>query len=116
MEIGVAQKIQTFFVDDLDGSEAEGTVHFGLDGTQYEIDLSPAHAKELRTTLARYAEAARKIAGTTRRPARNARTATANGHSTTEVRDWAKAQGIEIKERGRVPAGVIAKFQAATSK
>lgn len=112
----MAQKIQTFFVDDLDGSEAEGTIQFGLDGTQYEIDLNPAHAKELRATLARYTEAARKIPGTTRRPARNAPTATANGHATTEARDWAKAQGIEVKDRGRVPADVLAKFQAATSK
>jgi len=111
----MAQKIQTFFVDDLDGSEAEGTVQFGLDGTQYEIDLSPAHAEELRTTLARYAEAARKIPGTTRRSARNARTAAANGHTTTEARDWAKAQGIEVKDRGRVPAVVLAKFQAAAT-
>ncbi len=112
----MAQKIQTLFVDDLDGSEAEGTVHFGLDGTQYEIDLSPAHAKELRATLARYTEAARKISGTARRPARRGRSATANGHSTTEVRDWAKAQGIEVKDRGRVPADVVVKFQAATSE
>jgi hypothetical protein len=44
----MAQKLQTFFIDDLDGSEAEGTVLFGLDGTQYEIDLSTGHAKELR--------------------------------------------------------------------
>ncbi len=44
----MAQKIQTFFIDDLDGSEAEGTVLFGLDDTHYEIDLSTGHAKELR--------------------------------------------------------------------
>ena len=50
----MAQKIQTFFIDDLDGSEAEGTVLFGLDGTHYEIDLSTGHAKELRSALARY--------------------------------------------------------------
>jgi Lsr2 len=49
----VAQKIQTLFIDDLDGSAAEGTVRFGLDGTQYEIDLNKEHAKELREALAR---------------------------------------------------------------
>ena len=43
----MAQKIQTLFVDDLDGSEAEGTVRFGLDGTEYEIDLNAKHAKRL---------------------------------------------------------------------
>jgi len=38
----VAQKIQTVFIDDLDGSEAEATVRFGLDGAEYEIDLTPS--------------------------------------------------------------------------
>jgi len=57
----MAQKIQTLFVDDLDGSEAEGTVRFGLDGAHYEIDLSTAHAEELRSALAPYARAGRKV-------------------------------------------------------
>ena len=50
----MAQKIQTLFIDDLDGSEAEGTVRFGLDGTEYEIDLNAEHAQALRDALARY--------------------------------------------------------------
>ena len=50
----VAQKVQTLFIDDLDGSAAEGTVRFGLDGTEYEIDLNAGHAPELRNALARY--------------------------------------------------------------
>ena len=56
----MAQKIQTLFTDDLDGSEAEGTVRFGLDGTEYEIDLNAGHAQALRDALARYARAARR--------------------------------------------------------
>ena len=75
----MAQKIQTFFIDDLDGSEAEGTVLFGLDGTQYEIDLSTGHAKELRTALARYIEAGRRVTGTARRAGQTGRKAPANG-------------------------------------
>ena len=55
----MAQKTQIIFIDDLDGSEAEGTVLFGLDGTQYEIDLSTSHAKELRSALARYIDTVR---------------------------------------------------------
>ena len=43
----MAQKIQTLFIDDLDGSAAEGTVRFGLDGTEYEIDLNAGHARQL---------------------------------------------------------------------
>ena len=64
----MAQKIQTMFVDDLDGSEADGTVRFGLDGTHYEIDLSVVHAEELRSALAPYAKACRKGTGATRLP------------------------------------------------
>lgn len=112
----MAQRIQTFFIDDLDGSEAEGTVLFGLDGTQYEIDLSTDHAKELRTVLARYIEAGRRVTGTARRAGQTGRKAPANGVSNTEVRVWAKAQGLDVKERGRVPADVIAQYQAAAGK
>ena len=63
----MAQKIQTLFIDDLDGSAAEGTVRFGLDGTEYEIDLNAGHAKELRNALARYVDAARRVSSA-RRP------------------------------------------------
>jgi len=116
MEIGMAQKIQTLFIDDLDGGEAEGTVSFGLDGAHYEIDLSAVHAEELRSMLAPYAKAGRKVTGAARRPARNQGKAAANGFSTNEIRDWAKANGLEIKDRGRVPADVVTKFRAATGK
>ena len=99
----MAQKIQTLFVDDLDGSHAEGTVRFGLDGAYYQIDLSAAHAEALRGVLAPYARAGRKITGSARRTGRGPGKAPANGFSTNEVRDWAKANGVEIKDRGRVP-------------
>ncbi len=112
----MAQKIQILFVDDLDGSEAEGTVRFGLDGTQYEIDLNAEHAQALRDALARYVKVARRAGGGTRRPAREGRRATAGGLNTTEVREWAKAQGIEVKDRGRIPAELVVKFKAATEK
>jgi hypothetical protein len=112
----VAQKIQTVFVDDLDGSEAEGTVRFGLDGAEYEIDLSAGHAQALREALAPYVSAARRSGGGARRPVRAARRAPASGLNTTEVREWAKSQGIDVKDRGRVPAELVVKFKAATGK
>jgi hypothetical protein len=110
----VAQKIQTLFIDDLDGSEAEGTIRFGLDGTEYEIDLNAEHAQALRDVLARYVHAARRPRGGARRPARGGRQASAGGVNSTEVREWAKAQGIDVKDRGRVPAELVVKFKAAT--
>lgn len=112
----MAQKIQTLFVDDLDGSEAEGTVRFGLDGAEYEIDLNAEHTQALRDALARYVQAARRAGVGRRRSARGRRTAPANGLNTMEVREWAKAQGIEVKDRGRVPAELVVKFKAATEQ
>jgi hypothetical protein len=113
--VHVAQKIQTLFIDDIDGTAAEGTVRFALDGTDYEIDLNAEHADELRKALARYVEAARRSSGAAaRRPARSGRRASASGLNTTEVREWAKAQGIEVKDRGRVPAELVVRFRAAT--
>ena len=111
----MAQKIQTLFIDDIDGSAAEGTVRFALDGTDYEIDLNKQHAEALRKALAKYVEAARRSSGAAaKRPARSGRRSSASGLNTTEVREWAKAQGIEVKDRGRVPAELVVRFRAAT--
>ena len=112
----MAQKIQTLFIDDLDGSTAEGTVRFGLDSTEYEIDLNAGHARELRDVLARYVDAARRVGGSARKPARGSRRGPAGGLNTTEVREWARAHGIEVKDRGRVPADLMVKFKSATSQ
>ena len=112
----MAQKIQVLLVDDLDGGEAEDTVRFGLDGVEYEIDLSAEHAEALRAALAPFIGAARRSPGAGRRPGRGGRRAGASGLDTTEVRQWARAQGIEVKDRGRIPAEVIVRFKEATGK
>ena len=108
----MAQKIQTLFIDDIDGGEAEGTVRFALDGSEYEIDLNAKHSEELRSALGKYVTHARKISGTTRRgSARGGRRA--GTVDTVAVRTWAREQGIDIKDRGRVPADIVAKYQAS---
>ena len=112
----MAQKMQTLSIDDLDGSAAEGTVRFGLDGTEYEIDLNAGHAQQLRDTLAAYMRAGWRVGGGSRRPARGERKGPGSGLNTTEIREWAKAQGIEVKDRGRVPTELVVKFKAATSQ
>jgi hypothetical protein len=110
----VAQKIQTIFIDDLDGSDADGTVRFGLDGTEYEIDLNAGHAQALQDALAPYIHAARRVISAVRRPARGGSRAPSNGLNAVEVREWANTQGIEVKDRGGVSAELTAKFKAAT--
>jgi Lsr2 len=112
----MAQKVQTILIDDLDGSQADSTVRFGLDGTDYEIDLNAEHAHQLQDALVRYVNAARRIGNAARQPARTARKAPASGLNTTKVREWAKAQGIDVKDRGRIPAELVVKFKAATEK
>jgi hypothetical protein len=109
----MAQKVVTSFIDDIDGSAAEGSVRFALDGDEYEIDLSAEHTAALRTALEQYVAAARKSAGS-RRPVRRGRRAASIGLNSTEVREWAKSQGLDVKERGRIPAELVVKFKAAT--
>ena len=106
----MAQKVQTLLIDDIDGGAAEGTVRFGLDGTSYEIDLSVAHQAELRGALARFIAAGRKA------PGAGPRRAAGGGASAPEVRAWARSQGIEVKDRGRIPAGIVARYREATGK
>jgi len=112
----VAQKIQTLFIDDLDGSAAEGTTRFGLDGTEYEIDLNAEHARELRDALARYVGVARRVAAAARRPGRGARRGPGSGRTPLRSASGQKARGIEVKDRGRVPAELVARFKAATGQ
>ena len=107
--------MQTLFIDDIDGSAAEGTVRFGLDGTEHEIDLNAEHTQQLRNALAAYVRAGRRVSGGSR-PARSGRRGSASGLNTTDGRKWAKAQGIKVKDRGRVPAELVAKFKAVTSQ
>ena len=106
----MAQKVSIVLVDDLDGTEATETVSFGLDGTSYEIDLTDANAAALREALSGYIGHARKVAGGSRR---GRRSTAASSSNTKEVREWAKAQGMEVSERGRISADVQQAYAAA---
>jgi hypothetical protein len=111
----MAQKIQTLFIDDIDGGEAEGTVRFALDGAEYEIDLSNKHNEALRGALGTYVAHARKLGGTARRGGtRSGRKPSAT--DTVAVRAWARENGHDIKDRGRVPADLVAKYREATGQ
>lgn len=79
-----------------------------MNGTSYEIDLSSEHAQALRGALGRYIEHARKASAEPRRT-RGPRKRT----DTSAVREWAKAHGKEISERGRIPSSVMKEYEAA---
>ena len=111
----MAQKVNVLLVDDIDGSDADETIQFGLDGTHYEIDLNSDHAQELREQLSRYVKAARKVTGSTGRLARVRRT-TANDAKNKEIRNWARERHLDVNERGRIPADIVAQYEAANGK
>lgn len=107
----MAQKVNIILIDDIDESDADETVLFGLDGVQYEIDLSASHAAELRDSLAGFVGHARKVTGS-RRARRSASAASADG-DTKAIRAWAKETGHEVSDRGRVSAEIRAAYAAA---
>jgi Lsr2 len=111
----MAQKVNVLLVDDIDGSDADETMQFGLDGTHYEIDLNSDHAQELRGQLERYVKAARKVTGSAGRSARVRRT-TANDAKNKEIRNWARERHLDVNERGRIPADIMAQYEAANGK
>ena len=115
----MARKVQIVLEDDIDGGPADETVAFALDGAGYEIDLSAANAAALRDALAPYVGAARKAGRSAAgRPARRSSRTTAvvsdAQHDPAAVRAWAREQGIEVSERGRISADVRARYEAAT--
>lgn len=107
----MTQKTITRLIDDLDGSELKDgqgkTVQFGLDGQNYEIDLSNKNAERLRKALAKYVSAGRQIQR--RRTTRQAETPVDN----RAVRAWASANRIQVSARGRIPAAVVQRFRDA---
>ncbi len=109
----MAQRVRVELVDDLDPSvDADETVSFALDGKSYEIDLSRGNAAALRETLAVYVGAARK-AGGGRRTGGGRGSVTQLGPSAREVRDWARSNGHDVPDRGRIPEAVRQAYDAA---
>ena len=106
----MAQKVNIVLVDDIDESEAEETVSFGLDGKDYAIDLSAKNARALRDAIAPYVAHARPVSGRSRR-ASTAKAAA--GAAPSEIRAWAREHGFDVPERGRVSAEVREAYAAA---
>ena len=109
----MAQRVHVVLEDYLDGASADETVTFGLDGVTYEIDLSAKNAAKLRDVLAPYVGAARRRQA--RRPGRPAKSGRRGGAgpSAAEIREWARANGYQVSERGRVSAEVRSAYDAA---
>ncbi len=113
----MAQKVTVQLLDDVDGSEAESTVEFSLDGVNYAIDLSHENAAELRESLATYTANARRTGGRKRRggKARTGKAApnTADRERNQAIREWAREQGMQVSDRGRIPAEIVEAYDKA---
>lgn len=113
----MAQKIDVRLVDDLDGTEATGTISFSLDGKPYEIDLSTDNANKMRDSLAPFIAAARRSSGRIPTPKMTSRAATrspaqSNYEQNQAIREWAQARGMKVGDRGRIPAEVLEAYHA----
>ena len=106
----MAQKVNIVLVDDIDQSDAEETVSFGLDGKEYAIDLNSKNAGALRDALAPYVAHARAVSSRSRR---GAPAKAATGAAPAEIRAWARDNGFEVPDRGRVAAEVREAYAAA---
>lgn len=114
----MAQQVTIQLVDDLDGTQADdiSTVTFGLDGVSYEIDLTDANADNLRKSLEEYVAHARRTGGRVKRGTSSKSSngsATANHEQAQAIREWARRNGHEVSNRGRISAGIIEAFEAA---
>ncbi len=96
-------------LDDVDGKPAAETVTFGVDGREFEIDLTEKNAKALRKAFEPWASSARRVGG---RKTRVAAVVDATV-DTKEVRAWAVSNGIEVSSRGRISADVLEQYHSA---
>ena len=110
----MVQRIHIVLEDDIDGSSADETVKFALDGTNYEIDLSTANATKLRDAMAPFVGHARRVTGGGRgRRAAAASSSSVGGATPAQIREWAAGAGYELSPRGRVPKEVREAYEAA---
>ncbi|MEP6697296.1 MAG: Lsr2 family protein [Pseudonocardiales bacterium] len=113
----MAQQVKVILVDDIEGGSAEETLSFALDGATYEIDLSTANAAKFRDAVAPYVAAARKAgrSGSRGNGVRAPRRGTAGDRRgrAADIRAWARTKGVEVSERGRIPARVVEQYDAA---
>ncbi|HEY2671973.1 MAG TPA: Lsr2 family protein [Rugosimonospora sp.] len=115
----MARKVQVHLLDDIDGAQADETLKFALDGTNYEIDLSTRHADKLRKSLEKYVQSARRVGrghvATTSR-VRTVAPARSDRVQNQAIRDWARRKGMELSERGRIPRAIAEQYEAEAGR
>lgn len=110
----MAQTVKIILEDDLDGGPADETIRFGLDGNSYEIDLSSANADKLRGAIRPFVSKARRAsAAKGRGAATRSAGATRGNPDTPKIREWAKSNGYNVSDRGRIHQEIQDAYYAA---
>ncbi|MEV0975136.1 histone-like nucleoid-structuring protein Lsr2 [Microtetraspora glauca] len=114
----MAQKV--ILVDDLDHSEGDDVARreFQLLNRTFAIDLSDATQQRLSEALA-FIETVLESSREVKQASRSKKAADVSprlqGHTLTDVREWAREQGLDVPLRGKVADEVIEQFIAARS-
>lgn len=99
----MAQRVEVLLIDDLNGQDAQETVRFATDGSEYEIDLTMENAAQLRSALSKYVERARKVDGSRgNRSGHAALSSARQRENLQQIRNWARENGYNPSSRGRI--------------
>jgi hypothetical protein len=110
----MAQKTIVELIDDLDGGTADESITFGLDGVEYAIDLSEGNAHRLREALEPFVARARRAGGRKQQSTPRAAAKTSGDREQNQaIREWARQEGHDVSDRGRIPQSLIVRFQEA---
>jgi hypothetical protein len=115
----MARKVEVQLIDDLDGSQAEESITFALDGITYEIDLSKKNATKFRRNLEPFVNAAQKLG---RLPSHRVTAGRSRGSAKVDreqnqaIREWAERKGLEVSPRGRIARSVIEQYEAEAGR
>jgi nucleoid-associated protein Lsr2 len=116
----MARRVEVHLIDDIGGGKADETVRFGLDGVNYEIDLSAKNAGQLRSAFAKYVGAGTRLGRgqvvTTGRGRRGAAPAHSDRAQNQAIREWAKRKKIGLSDRGRIPRHIVEQYQAEAGR
>jgi len=111
----MVRKVEVRLIDDLDNSPADESVTFGLDGTNYQIDLSAKHAKELRAGLDKFIQVAQRVShgavATARPRGRGRAVAKSDRVQNQAIREWAQRNGLAVAPRGRISQSIVGQYQ-----
>jgi hypothetical protein len=116
----MAKRVIHELIDDIDGKPADESITFGLDGVQYEIDLSKKNAQRLREAIAPFVAAGTKVGrggiNVSARGRGRGGPARTDRDQNRAIREWAQARGIDVSDRGRIKQEIVDRYHAEAGR